>query len=92
MARAVTTFISADFEQSGGPFRFEVRELWKASTAPLARRLERLAAEFNEIAELDSYLPSGERETIGMALGIRPYVVSWAMGLRVRQGSAPDKA
>jgi len=88
----VTTFISADFEQSGGLFRFEVRELSKASTALLARRLERLAAEFNEIAELDSYLPSGERETIGMALGIRPYVVSWAMGLRVRQGaSAPDK-
>ncbi len=88
----VTTFISADFEQSGGLFRFEVRELSKASTALLVRRLERLAAEFNEIAELDSYLPSGERETIGMALGIRPYVVSWAMGLRVRQGaSAPDK-
>jgi DNA-binding Xre family transcriptional regulator len=82
----VTTFISADFEQSGGLFKFEVRELSKASTALLARRLERLAAEFNEIAELDSYLPSGERETIGMALAIRPYVVSWAMGLRARQG------
>ena len=83
----VTTFISADFDQSGGLFKFEVRELSNASMELLKRRLERLAAEFNEIAELDSYLPSGQRETIGMALGIRPYVVSWAMGLKVRQGA-----
>lgn len=83
----VTTFISADFEQSGGLFKFEVRELSAASAALLQRRLERLAAEFNEIAELDSYLPSDQRETIGIALGIRPYVVSWAMGLKLRQGA-----
>ncbi len=80
----VTSFITADFDQAGGLFRFEVRELSKASMALLQRRLERLAAEFNEIAELDSYLPSDQRETVGMALGIRPYVVSWAMGLKKR--------
>jgi len=80
----VATFIQADFEETGGLFRFEVRELSKASVALLKKKLERLATEFNEIAELDSYLPSGERETIGMALGIRPYVVSWAMGLKPR--------
>ena len=73
-----------DFNRAGGLFRFEVRELSKASVALLTRRLERLAAEFNEMAELDSYLPSSQRETIGMALGIRPYVVSWAMGLKPR--------
>ena len=83
----VTTFINANFDQSGGLFRFEVRELSSASAELLKRRLERLAAEFNEIAELDSYLPSGQRETIGMAVGIRPYVVSWAMGLKARQGA-----
>ena len=80
----VATFIQADFEEGGGLFRFEVRELSKASVALLQRRLDRLATEFNEIAELDSYLPSDQRETIGMALGIRPYVVSWAMGLKPR--------
>lgn len=80
----VATFIQADFEETGGLFRFEVRELSKASVALLQRKLERLATEFNEIAELDSYLPSDQRETIGMALGIRPYVVSWAMGLKPR--------
>ena len=80
----VESFIGVDFNRAGGLFRFEVRELSKASVALLTRRLERLAAEFNEMAELDSYLPSSQRETIGMALGIRPYVVSWAMGLKPR--------
>ena len=80
----VASFIQGDFQELGGLFRFEVRELSKASVALLQRRIERLAAEFNEMAEVDSYLPSGERETIGMALGVRPYVVSWAMGLKPR--------
>jgi DNA-binding Xre family transcriptional regulator len=81
----VATFIQADFDQAGGTFRFEVRELSKASLALLQRRLERVALEFNELAELDSYLPSEQREGIGMAVGIRPYVVSWAMGLKSRK-------
>ena len=80
----VASFVEGDFEKAGGVFRFEVRELSKASVALLMRRLERLAAEFNEMAELDSYLPSGQRDTIGMALGLRPYVVSFAMGLEPR--------
>jgi transcriptional regulator with XRE-family HTH domain len=81
----VASFIQADFDAAGGLFRFEIRELSKASVALLQRRLERMAAEFNELAALDSYLPSSERETIGMALGIRPWVVSWAMGLKPRK-------
>ena len=51
----------------------------------MQRRIERLAAEMNELAELDAYLPASRRETIGMALAMRPYVVSWAMGLRSRK-------
>lgn len=81
----VANFIEADFHEAGGLFRFEVRELSRASVVLLQRRIERLATEFNEIAELDSYLPSGQRETVGMALGIRPYVVSWEMGLKTRE-------
>jgi DNA-binding Xre family transcriptional regulator len=85
----VATFIQADFQETGGLFRFEVRELSKSSVALLQKKLDRLAIEFNEIAELDSYLPSDQRETIGMALGIRPYVVSWAMGLKPREAKEP---
>jgi transcriptional regulator with XRE-family HTH domain len=87
----VASFLQADFASAGGLFRFEIRELSQASFVTMQRRLERVAAEFNELAELDSYLPSDQREGIGMALGTRPWVVSWAMGLKPR-ASAPPKA
>ena len=77
-------FMGADFEKARGLFRFEVRELSKASIALLEKRIARLATELNELAELDAYLPADDRETVGMALAIRPYVVSWAMGLKPR--------
>jgi DNA-binding Xre family transcriptional regulator len=80
----VASFLQADFAKLGGLFRFEFREITKASFAQVQRRLERVAAEFNELAELDSYLPSAQRETIGMALGVRPWVMSWVTGLKPR--------
>ena len=85
----VASFLQADFAAAGGLFRFEIRELSKASFVTMQRRLERVAAEFNELAELDSYLPSDQREGIGMAVGTRPWVVSWAMGLKPREGAPP---
>jgi len=87
----VSSFLQADFAESGGRFRFEFRELSKASFELLQRRLDRVASEFNELAELDSYLPSDQRTTIGMALGIRPWAMSWVTGLKPRPG-APPKA
>jgi len=81
----VTSFILADFVEAGGLFRFEFRELSRASFELLQRRLNRVAAEFNELAELDSYLPSDQRTTIGMALGIRPWTMSWVTGLKSRK-------
>lgn len=85
----VTSFILADFEEAGGRFRFEFREISRASFELMQRRLERVAAEFNELAELDSYLPSDQRTTIGMALGIRPWTMSWVTGLKSRKEKAP---
>ena len=82
----LSSFIEGNFERAGGLFRFELRELSKASAVVLQRRVERLAAEFNELAELDSYLPSGQRETTGLALGIRPWPAPWSMGLKPRAG------
>lgn len=87
----VSSFLQADFAESGGRFRFEFRELSRASFELLQRRLDRIAAEFNELAELDSYLPSDQRTTIGMALGIRPWQMAWVTGLKPRPG-APGEA
>lgn len=80
----IADFMDAHFDKAGGLFRFEVRELSQATIALLQKRIDRLATEMNELAELDAYLPPEQRETVGMALAIRPYVVSWAMGLEPR--------
>lgn len=82
----VGDFLQADFVALGAFFRFEFRELSAASRAHLERKLERITQEFHELAELDSYLPPDQRETIGMALGIRPWTMSWVTGLERRKG------
>lgn len=78
----VGDFLQADFAAMGGYFRFEFRELSKASVALIERKLSRIAQEFHELAELDGYLPPEERKTIGMALGVRPWVISLVTGLK----------
>jgi DNA-binding Xre family transcriptional regulator len=78
----VNDFLQADFASVGGYFRFEFRELSRASVTHLERKLERLTQEFHELAELDSYLPPDQRQTTGMALGVRPWVISLITGLK----------
>jgi DNA-binding Xre family transcriptional regulator len=81
----VGNFLQADFAAAGGQFLFEFRELSRASVALLERKLARIAQEFHELAELDGYLPASQRQTIGMALGIRPWVISLITGLNKRK-------
>jgi transcriptional regulator with XRE-family HTH domain len=89
--RVIGAFIDDGFAASDAFLSFEIRELSPASAALLQRRLERVAAEFNELAELDSYLPSGRRKTIGMVLALRPWAVAWAMGLKPRPPPEPPR-
>lgn len=72
-AEMVDNFLSVRFDEHGGHFRFEVGELSVASAAMLHRKLDRLAAEFYELSELDSHLPPQERTLYGIALGQRPW-------------------
>jgi DNA-binding Xre family transcriptional regulator len=87
----VNDFLQADFAASGGYFKFEFRELSQASVALLERKLTRIAQEFHELAELDSYLPAAQRRTIGMALGIRPWVISLVTGLNKKAQTIPAR-
>jgi transcriptional regulator with XRE-family HTH domain len=82
--RVVSEFIAAKFARVGSLFRFEYRELSKASFELLQRKLERLATEFLELADLDSTLPSGRRATTGMLLAMRPWSLSIVTGLKER--------
>jgi DNA-binding Xre family transcriptional regulator len=75
----VSNFLSVRFDDHGGHFRFEVGELSPASAAILQRKLDRLAAEFFELAELDHHLPPEQRTVYGIAAGLRP----WSAGAEI---------
>ncbi len=89
---AVGDFLQADFASKGGYFLFEFREASHASVAHLERKLMRIAQEFHELAKLDGYLPAAQHQTIGIALGIRPWVISRVAGLNKRKAGSRDKA
>lgn len=84
--RTIHDFLAAEFERVGGYFRFEFRELSIASFELLQRKLDRIAAEFLELSELDSTLPSERRNTTGLALAMRPCALSLITGLTERKG------
>ncbi len=88
----VGDFLQADFASKGGYFLFEFRELSRASVVHLERKLTRIAQEFHELAELDGYLPADQRQTIGIALGIRPWVISLVTGLNKRRSRDKTEA
>lgn len=83
--RAVEDFLAPQFDRAGGYFTFEFRDLSRASFEVLRRKLERLAAEFQELGELDSHVAPKRRETIGMALGLRPWSMEAAIELPPRK-------
>lgn len=83
--RVVGDFLAPQFDRVGGYFAFEFRDLSRASVEILRRKLERVAIEFHELAELDSHLRPSARETIGLAIGIRPWTIATALGLAPRR-------
>jgi transcriptional regulator with XRE-family HTH domain len=82
---AINDFVKVPFWEHGGYIRFEFRELSKDSFSLLQRRLDRLAQEFNEMAELDSTRPAAERVSIGMIAASRPWDIEGITGLRKRR-------
>jgi DNA-binding Xre family transcriptional regulator len=89
--RVVDEFFNADFDDARAHRgdarahrRFEVRELAPASLAVLRRKLDKLAAEFNELAEMDSVLRPAERVSVGLVAACRPWVFSVSHALKRR--------
>ena len=72
-ARLIDDFLAPRFDRVGGWFAFEFRDLSRSSMDVIRRRLERLVAEFHDLAELDANRRATERTTIGIALGVRPW-------------------
>ena len=88
---AMVEFLRGDFSGDEAFLRLEIKELGTASLALFRRRLERLVAEFNELAELDAALPGDRRRGVGLVLAARPWAFSLMQALKAeRQAAAVD--
>ncbi|MGH8676564.1 MAG: helix-turn-helix domain-containing protein [Burkholderiales bacterium] len=73
------------FDGQAELLRFEARDVSGESAALMRRRLERLAAEFNELAEVDASLPARKRSGFGLLVACRPWEFSVMIALKKRQ-------
>lgn len=84
--RVMHEFLRARFDAPLELLRFETREMSAESAAVLKRRLERLVAEFNELAEVDSAL-AGNRTGVAVLVACRPWEFSVVNALKRRTGA-----
>lgn len=90
-ARSATVeFLRGDFSGSDALLRLDVKELGSVSLAQLRRRLERLAMEFGELAEVDAGLPVASRRSVGLVLAVRPWAFSLIQALKADRQPASD--
>ena len=75
-AQALAEFFDAAFLGRGERLRFLARELSFTSVALLQRKLDKLAAEFEDLAELDQSVPPEDRTNVGVVLALRPWIFS----------------
>jgi DNA-binding Xre family transcriptional regulator len=66
-------FVRSKFDAPGELQRFATAELSLASISVLARRLDRLVREFDDLADLDMHLPAEQKRNVGMMLAMRPW-------------------
>ena len=83
--RVMQEFLRGRFDGTLELLRFEAREVSNESAALMRRRLERLAAEFNDLAEVDSSLPARRRAGLGLLIACRPWEFSVVNALKKRK-------
>ena len=84
-------FLQSVFADPKEALHFRSAELSDASCRVLLRKLERLATEFRDLAELDRSLPAGDKRSMAVLLAARPWVFSMFEGLRSRQVEASPR-
>jgi transcriptional regulator with XRE-family HTH domain len=90
--RVITEFMRARFDAPLDAFHFEALELSSESAAVVKRRLERVAAEINEMVETDASLPAKKRLAFGVLLASRPWSISIVHTLRAENEAARKRA
>lgn len=84
--KVVTEFMRSRFDSPLDAFHFEAQELSNESAIVVKRRLERVAAEINELVEMDASRPGKKRVTLGVLLACRPWEISIVRALRTEAG------
>lgn len=74
--RARMEFMQSPFSGASELQHFRSAELSEASWRVFLRKLERLTAEFRDLAEIDRSLPSREKRSVAIMLAARPWVFS----------------
>ena len=80
--KVINEFIRARFDSPLDTFHFVAIELSGESAVVVRRRLERVAAEINELVEIDASLPAKKRVALGVLLACRPWSISIIDALR----------
>ncbi|MET0292255.1 MAG: helix-turn-helix transcriptional regulator [Steroidobacteraceae bacterium] len=75
-------FMQCAFKAPGESLAFHSAELSPASVRVLRRKLDKVSADFAELAALDLPLPSREKTSVALLLAMRPWVFSMFDGLR----------
>ena len=81
-------FLEAGFARSGEALHFLSAELSEASSKVLLRKLERMAGEFRDLAELDRTVPARDKRSMAALLAVRPWVFSMFKNLKELSGPA----
>jgi len=87
--RVTQEFLQGRFDAPLEMLRFETRELSVESAAVLKRRLERLVAEFNDLAELDTRTSSPRGVGVALLVACRPWQFSVVNALKRRDIRQP---
>jgi transcriptional regulator with XRE-family HTH domain len=87
--RVTQEFLQGRFDAPLEMLRFETRELSVESAAVLKRRLERLVAEFNDLAELDTRTKSPRGVGVALLVACRPWQFSVVNALKRRDTRQP---
>ena len=75
-------FLQAAFSRSGEALHFLSAELSDASCKVLLRKLERMAGEFRDLAELDRTVSPRDKRSVAALLAVRPWVFSMFKSLQ----------
>lgn len=77
-SRVKTEFLNARFDKPGETMRLESAELSAQSQRILERKIEQLAARFDELAESDVALPIEQKTACALLLALRPWTF-WSL-------------